>query len=445
MNTKVFWIVWLVLTLIGGSYLGYRMWISEDSSLFLIGETSHGHHQIEMACDQCHTQPFGGKEILQDACLNCHQEELKIANDSHPIKKFTDPRNADRLEILDARYCVTCHVEHNTEITHDAGLTLPIDFCIHCHEDIGEERDTHQGLGFETCANAGCHNFHDNRALYEDFLVKHAQDPLQAPNPTQPLKQTMQAVMTALRQEAPLAAIGAEAIDAPASLSQDTALVAQWAASQHADAGVNCSGCHQQQDQWQPKPDHTACQDCHNSAVTTFLQGKHGMRLAAELPALSVADARQPMHAEAQHKSLGCNSCHTAHDFDTQRAAVDACLGCHADEHSQSYLDSPHFTLWQQEQQGLLPAGQGVTCASCHIPRIELPQANGERLVLVQHNQNDTLRPNEKMIRSSCMQCHSLEFAIDALADPALIDNNFNGQPSAHIESIDMAIERDQR
>ena len=43
------------------------------------------------------------------------------------------------------------------------------------------------------------------------------------------------------------------------------------------------------------------------------------------------------------------------------------------------------------------------------------------------------------------MQCHSLEFAIDALADPALIDNNFNGQPSAHIESIDMAIERDQR
>ena len=32
-------------------------------------------------------------------------------------------------------------------------------------------------MGFETCASAGCHNFHDNRALYEDFLIKHANTP----------------------------------------------------------------------------------------------------------------------------------------------------------------------------------------------------------------------------------------------------------------------------
>ena len=62
--------------------------------------------------------------------------------------------------------------------------------------------------------------------------------------------------------------------------------------------------------------------------------------------------------------------------------------------------------------------------------------------VLTNHNQNDTLRPNEKMIRPVCMSCHSLEFAIDALADPALIANNFSGTPMRHIESIDWALNR---
>jgi hypothetical protein len=43
------------------------------------------------------------------------------------------------------------------------------------------------------------------------------------------------------------------------------------------------------------------------------------------------------------------------------------------------------------------------------------------------------------MIRPVCMNCHGLGFSIDALADPALINNNFSGQPSIHIESMDMA------
>jgi len=40
------------------------------------------------------------------------------------------------------------------------------------------------------------------------------------------------------------------------------------------------------------------------------------------------------------------------------------------------------------------------------------------------------------------MQCHSLEFSIDALADPELIRRNFNGQPTKHIPSIDWALQR---
>jgi hypothetical protein len=48
------------------------------------------------------------------------------------------------------------------------------------------------------------------------------------------------------------------------------------------------------------------------------------------------------------------------------------------------------------------------------------------------------------MIRSVCMNCHSLEFSIDALADASLIETNFQGRPSQHIESIDMAIKREK-
>jgi hypothetical protein len=59
----------------------------------------------------------------------------------------------------------------------------------------------------------------------------------------------------------------------------------------------------------------------------------------------------------------------------------------------------------------------------------------------VQHNQNDNLRPNEKMVRSVCANCHGLEFSLDALADRALIDRCFDGPPSLHLDSARMAKE----
>jgi len=60
----------------------------------------------------------------------------------------------------------------------------------------------------------------------------------------------------------------------------------------------------------------------------------------------------------------------------------------------------------------------------------------------VQHNQNLNLQPNERMLRTVCMDCHGLEFAIDSLADENLINNNFQGRPSRHIESMDWARRR---
>jgi hypothetical protein len=153
--------------------------------------------------------------------------------------------------------------------------------------------------------------------------------------------------------------------------------------------------------------------------------------------------ARQPMHAKARDHEMGCTSCHGAHRFDTKKAAVDACVGCHRDQHTAAYERSPHYALWKKEMAGAAPAGSGVSCASCHMPREDYraPGLDVKR-ILVQHNQNDNLRPNEKMIRPVCMSCHGLGYSIDALADAKLALANFSGKPGAHIRSLDMVARR---
>jgi hypothetical protein len=76
------------------------------------------------------------------------------------------------------------------------------------------------------------------------------------------------------------------------------------------------------------------------------------------------------------------------------------------------------------------------------MPIAEKRDAGGQRVHFVTHNQNDSLRPNEKMVRSACIGCHGLQFSLDSLADPALIEWNFNGRSTVHIESIKWAQER---
>ena len=115
------WIAWSVMTLTMIAYGTYRL-NGPDSTVFLPGRTSHGHHQIELACTECHT-PW--MSVREDSCIRCHGEELKAANDSHPKNKFTDPRNADRLQLIRADDCVTCHREHVPEQTRAMGVTMP--------------------------------------------------------------------------------------------------------------------------------------------------------------------------------------------------------------------------------------------------------------------------------------------------------------------------------
>ena len=434
-NTSL--ILWFILTVGLAGYFSYSLFISPDKSDFIVGEASHGHYQIEMACTNCHLSPFGGTEVLQDACESCHQEELDLVEDSHPIKKFTDPRNADRLEKLNAAQCVTCHREHQNEQTHAMGVTLPIDFCFECHQNIAEERPSHEGMEFDTCASAGCHNYHDNKALYEDFLVKHgsksepiANMKMKIPNRVEQYKKEHQDVKSMTLAE----------VNTPDNTAHTQNLALAWSESSHAEVGVDCNSCHlNDEKQWQEQPSLLVCADCHQNNWQQFTQSHHGMRqdqqLNIAMPVMTPAQARLPFTAESMMKLVTCNSCHDPHQLDLSYAATDSCLSCHNDEHSVNFKNSKHFNVDFRSTPDL--ADIEVTCATCHLPRYE-----EDGVVKAMHNPNHNLRPNEKMLRSVCMDCHSLSFSIDALADQTLIKNNFVGQPQLHIQSIDMAVKR---
>lgn len=447
-SKKLGWIYWGVFATAMTIYFAISI-TSANQMLFMPGVTSHGHYQIELACKACHESPFGGKEALQKSCVKCHGKELKTADDKHPKSKFTDPRNAARVAKLDARYCITCHVEHKPEITANMDVTVANDVCYLCHYDIAKDRPSHKGMAFTTCNNAGCHNFHDDRALYEDFLDKHLDEPVDLA--AQLVKQRSPAAMLAKLggyplQNYPLRPLNPGEQDAPADLAKEQQVLQEWHDTAHAKAGVNCSACHKTEDKdkhlvWITKPKYEICKKCHKPEVTGFLQGKHGMRLAQGLPPMTPAQARLPMRKKSSDKQLTCATCHGAHRFDTVYAAVDACLSCHEDDHSLAYKNSPHFRLWQKEVYGQIAKNSGVSCATCHLPR-EIHKNDGKEIITTQHNQNDNLRPNEKMLRSVCMYCHGLGFSIDALADTELVNKNFTGKPSRHIESLDMAKRR---
>ena len=178
------WVLFLLLNLIIAVYFLYALLApaSNLKSAWLPGQTTHGHYQIELDCNACHDPSANDSEhtsanVMQDSCVRCHGEQLDIAQDTHPAKKFNDPTNADLLQVLDAQDCLSCHREHVPDQTLVMGLTVPADYCWHCHQDVADSRPSHQGMAFDSCATAGCHNYHDNRALYEKFLDDHYGEP----------------------------------------------------------------------------------------------------------------------------------------------------------------------------------------------------------------------------------------------------------------------------
>ena len=472
----------LMASVAGVGYAGLTMIAGGDRSMLLIGETTDAHHQFEIACETCHVAPAfadsaAANKALNKACVTCHEDELKDGDDNHPVKLFRGPRMAAFRTQIDARFCTSCHIEHRPEITLTGAVTVPLDFCVACHsegeQDVRRIRESHADLGFDTCATAGCHNYHDNRALYEDFLVAHADDPWLAATPIHELSASY-----LLPPASTESVLGRNDAVAPAAALSDPTALDHWVGSGHAAAGINCTSCHapdvsgdaspaEINEHWTDAPTTAVCATCHKPQAKSFVLGRHGMRQHPELSEprdfrsqlgnawlvqhapdlvvdwlsdpplptfMTAGEARLPMRPDSASLALDCGTCHQPHSVDRQHAQSAACLTCHNDSHSQTWAGSPHHALWLAEQSGDAPAGSGVSCATCHMPKVE---RRGN--ITTNHNQNDNLRPNEKMIRSVCLDCHGLGFALDALADRELIIRNFTGMPETHIESIDWA------
>lgn len=438
------WKIWLGLTVVLVALLTNEI-LSKSPEHFSPGELTTAHHQIELACTSCHTDAFGGLESIDRACETCHNAQLNAQKDSHPAKKFTDPRNADRLEKINALSCVACHMEHHAERDVGMAVTVADDFCIKCHADVDEERPTHKGYDTMTCATAGCHNYHDNSALYEDFLMQHQGQPNVLAG-GRVAQKNMLSWLPGLQAE--IKNLAADDMNASGAGFVDAKIVHDWQDTAHANAGVNCNDCHRvKTDQnmegtWTDHPEMAVCDTCHSHESKGFVDGKHGMRLAVGLDAMTVSEAKLAMRPNAHDKTMTCMSCHSSHRFDVTKAAVEGCLSCHNDEHSQNYMKSKHYSLWLGSLTDQALAETGVSCATCHMPRtvIEAHESqSGLQEVHVQHNQSLNLRPNEKMVRTVCLNCHGLQFTLDSLADEELIKQNFSQQPAGRVESLDWA------
>jgi predicted CXXCH cytochrome family protein len=392
-------------------------------SLYVPGPTSAGHHQIEEKCAACHVRFSGATD---EGCLRCHGQALREAEDSHAAARFDDPGKAVQLAIIDARSCIPCHREHRSEARERGSVTMAPALCLACHAQVGQERPSHRSFAADSCASAGCHNYHDNRALYRDFLTRHRDEPA--------LLATRQ-----LPQKPPVeAAVVVPPVDAPESVTAEPSYaraVSEWDASAHARGKVTCTACHEQagagaEPRWRAQVADATCARCHEGERAGWLAGKHGMRAAVGLAAMSPEKARLAMKREAPAHELGCTSCHGAHRFDRRWAATDACQGCHDDLHTRTYRGSPHELAWERELRGEGAPGTGVSCATCHLPRHKTAAG-----FAVEHNQNGNLRPTDRMARGVCLSCHGLGFSLAALADTALVRANFPGPPAPTVRT----------
>ena len=151
-----------------------------ERDVFLPGETSDGHYLFVTSCNSCHE---GFQPVSNETCNRCHEAEL--AEDAHGAKKFRDPRWAELLTNLDVLTCTACHAEHVHMFGR--GVHLQPDLCMACHQGIIEgEMASHTGFSADGCWTAGCHNFHDHRAISTGFLRQHLEQPPMLPEPGLP-------------------------------------------------------------------------------------------------------------------------------------------------------------------------------------------------------------------------------------------------------------------
>lgn len=395
------------------------MFVTGRRQIFLPARTSDGHHLLEAACSSCHV-PFTG--IPNEKCIACHRAEL--AEDTHPMRMFDDPRWAATLETIDVLSCITCHREHRVVAR---SLTISREFCFPCHDDVVVKRANHRTFPASSCGSPGCHNYHDNTALNTAFLKKHFHEPEK--HTPHGLPQWGRAVPSGAQPVPP---------KYPESLSVTPETVARWKRSIHALKKVNCMDCHTGAGgAFYRRPDEASCKRCHRFEVESFHGGKHGARRALNLTPLRPEDARLPMKAVGNNrpKQVGCGTCHDPHTVDTRPAAVDACLSCHDVLHSRSFGGSKHSATLRASTEGLRHGPQAVTCATCHLPRMKVEEEKRPR-VAVNHNNTFSLRPRDRMVKMVCLTCHGLELAMTSIMDAQLVRNNFKGRPRQRLETF---------
>lgn len=163
----------------------------DHKTLFLPGPTSDGHVLFEASCASCHQ---GFQPVSNETCLRCHEAEM--ATDAHGAKKFRDPRWAAELAKLEVLTCTTCHNEHVHMFGR--GVHLQPDLCMTCHaEIITGELKSHEGFAPDGCWTAGCHNYHDHRAISTGFLRQNLDQPSFLPKPALPVRTVTAKLKTA--------------------------------------------------------------------------------------------------------------------------------------------------------------------------------------------------------------------------------------------------------
>ncbi|WP_323773904.1 cytochrome c3 family protein [Alcanivorax sp.] len=408
--------------------IGFILWIISDNDRRLIipGETSYAHHQIEISCKTCHGAPFPNHTAINDNCIDCHAEELNRVRNSHPDRVFNSPRNAAMLKKIDARSCLTCHTEHKGHRTTKGGVSIDVNFCIHCHEEVIVKRNSHANFSFMDCTNSGCHNYHDNRFFHQDFLKEHANTP-----PPHFTNQTLS--KSDLSSYIKWSNINDKDQEDRFRETHPT-----HSNTPHQRAEVHCISCHRQSNDNDMSVSIETCSSCHQPQTSAFKSGKHGMRISVGLEPLTPQMARLPMNKQAVNAHVTCNSCHKAHAYNRDQAGMEVCLDCHADEHSRSFKSSEHGRLWKKYTEGKLSRERAVNCASCHMPALAQNPGSSNKIFAIEHNQSRMVRPSSKMIKPVCMQCHTLAFSLNSLSDSTMIPDNFGHAPSGNSRSIEM-------
>ncbi len=305
-----------------------------------------------------------------------------------PKSKFTDPRNADRVEILDARYCVTCHQEHRPGITQRDGrhaadrLLLPLP----SRHRRGPAEP--QGSGVRHLRLGGLPQLpRQPRALCRTSSIKHAGEPDQLDDATRRAGRLAQgkgrrasrwpsrspAAATPTRRPRTPAMPRSSPTGRPTS-TPTPASTARAATRPRTSRALDRSARNRDLQELPRQPGahlhrrqarHAAARR-HAGRATT---GRFGLFTDAQLPPMTPAQARAADEGRRRSDTaLGCNTCHAAHATTASRAKVEACTGCHDDTHTKAYFASPHYELLKRETAGELPRGSGVSCATCHLP-----------------------------------------------------------------------------